>query len=196
MTLKLLCAVNLDHISAIDCAERDGTREVPNGDIRLAKQDATLYLVTQNGASLSTAQPPTEDCSRAMYGHDRLAVAGLGPGVDLSLKTKRGSTSHVFFTNDVENESTAVHLVRNASLRNHSERVIIRLIDGSACVYRLVTDSKRPSGVNTNTLVPLIRSVPSAADAIHSARTIPWQCRTSPLRRRVMPGINRCAAPV
>jgi len=109
VVLRLRCAVDLDRKGEPGCLSRGGTR-VPNADIRLARENATLYLVAENNAAISTAEPPASDCSLVMAGNNRLAVAGLGPGVDFCVRTNRGSVSHVFFTDDVENESTAVSL--------------------------------------------------------------------------------------
>jgi hypothetical protein len=69
-----------------------------------------LYLIALNGAALSKPEASTSDGSGVTYGNDRLAVVGLGPGVDFCVRTKRGSVSHAFFTYDVEKESTAIAL--------------------------------------------------------------------------------------
>ena len=71
-------------------------------------------------------------------------------------------------------------------------RMVARAIPGS----KLVTNSIRTSGANTNTLVPLIFSCPSLDRATQSASTVPWQCRTPPLRSSTIPGMNRCDAPM
>ena len=110
VVLTLGCVADLDRNGEPVCPGRHGIRKAPNADIGLAKENSTVYLVAWNGAALSTAEPPPSDCSRVIYGNTRLAVAGLGPGVDFCLRTKRGFVSHVFFTNDVKNESTAVSL--------------------------------------------------------------------------------------
>jgi hypothetical protein len=110
VVLTLRCAIDLDRKRGPVCPSREGITRMPNADIRLARENATLYLIAENGAAISTAEPPTADCSPATYGNNRLAVAGFGPGVDFFVRTNRGSVSHVFFTDDVENESTAVSL--------------------------------------------------------------------------------------
>jgi hypothetical protein len=70
-------------------------------DIRLAKENGILYLIAVNGVALSKPDASTSDCSGVTYGNDRIAVVGLGPGVDFCVRTKRGSVSHAFFTDDV-----------------------------------------------------------------------------------------------
>lgn len=105
------CAVDLDREGVKTCPERDNAGPgVRDSDLRLAKENGTLYLVAMNGAALSTPYVATSDCSGIAYGSKRIAIAGLGPGVDFCVRTKRGSVSHVFFTDDVGNESTTVTL--------------------------------------------------------------------------------------
>ena len=77
---------------------------------RLARENGTLYLVAVNGATLCTPDAATMDCSGVTFGTQRIEVAGLGPGVDFCMRTKRRNVSHVFFTNDIENETSAVAL--------------------------------------------------------------------------------------
>jgi len=110
VVLALRCVADLDRKGQPVCPDREGGTRAPNADIGLAKENSTVYIVTENGAALSTAEPPTSDCSRATYGNTLLPVAGLGPGVDFCVRTQRGSISHVFFTDDVENENTSVSL--------------------------------------------------------------------------------------
>ncbi len=110
VVLALRCVADLDRKGEPVCPDRDGVTRAPNADIGLVKENSIVYIVAENGAALSTAEPPKSDCSRATYGNTRLPVAGLGPGVDFCVRTKRGSISHVFFTDDVENENTAVSL--------------------------------------------------------------------------------------
>jgi hypothetical protein len=108
--LKLRCVADLDRKSKPVCPGHDGAIRAPSADVGLAQENSTVYLVAENGAALSTAQPPTSDCSHATYGNTRLPVAGLGLGVDFCVRTKRGSFAHVFFTDEVENLGTALSL--------------------------------------------------------------------------------------
>lgn len=110
VVLTFRCAIDLDRKAEPVCPGRDGVARAPNTDIRLARENTALYLVAENGAEISTAEPLTSDCSRVTYGNNRLALAGLGLGVDFCVQTDRGSVSHVFFTGDVETESNAVRL--------------------------------------------------------------------------------------
>ncbi|MGH9632542.1 MAG: carboxypeptidase-like regulatory domain-containing protein [Bryobacteraceae bacterium] len=111
VTLRPTCAVDLDRKGETVCPEQeDDIQMARDSDIRLAKLNGTLYLVAVNGAALSEPYASTSDCSRVTYGNDSIPVVGLGPGVDCCVRTKRGSVSHVFFTEDVENESTTVAL--------------------------------------------------------------------------------------
>jgi hypothetical protein len=70
--------------------------------------NGTLNLVAVNGAALSTLYPATSDCSHIAYGDDRIPVVGLVPGVDFCVRTNRGFVAHVFFTDDIENQTATV----------------------------------------------------------------------------------------
>ena len=96
VVLALRCAVDLDRQGEPICPSRDRVKRTPNADIRLVRENAILYLVPENSAAISTAEPPTSDCSLVTYRNHRLAVAGLGVGVDFCVRTNRGSISHVF----------------------------------------------------------------------------------------------------
>ena len=111
VTLKLGCGVNLDRKNETLCPEQnDAIQRKRSADIRLVRENAILYLVSVSGAQISAAYASNTDCSGVTYGTDHLAVAGLGPGVDFCVTTKRGSVSHVFFTDDLDNQSTAASL--------------------------------------------------------------------------------------
>jgi len=108
--LTLGCVADLDREREPVCPGRRGVTRARSADIGLANENSTLYVVAKNGAAFSIAEPPTSDCSRATYGNTRLAVAGLGLGVDFCVRTNRGSFAHVFFTDDAGNENTGLSL--------------------------------------------------------------------------------------
>jgi hypothetical protein len=93
------------------CPELEGgVLKAPDSDLRLAEENGTLYLLPVNGAALSQSNALTSGCSGVTFRNERFGVVGLGQGVDFCVRTKDGSVSHVFFTDDVENQSTTVAL--------------------------------------------------------------------------------------
>lgn len=110
VVLNFHCAVNLDDKGKPVCTEEAGLLKSQGADIRLSRENGAFYLSGVNGAALSAPYPSTLDRSGATYGTDRIAVAGLGRGVDFCVRTERGFISHVFFTEDIENDSRTVGL--------------------------------------------------------------------------------------
>jgi hypothetical protein len=106
--LKASCAVKLTQTAKVVCPDRGGNFD--SVDIRLTQEEGALYLVPANGASLSQAYASNLDCSGVKYELNRMSVAGLGPGVDFCVRTRRGDIAHVFFTEDVETKSDSVSL--------------------------------------------------------------------------------------
>jgi hypothetical protein len=109
--LALSCAVNLEGAGQPVCSKRNGpVHDGRDVDIRLERINGMSYLIAMNGSAICARPPSNSECSGVKYDLERLAIVGLGPGVDFCVRTKRGSLSHVFFTEDVENESTSVAL--------------------------------------------------------------------------------------
>ena len=67
VTLRLPCAVNLGRKGATVCPKGGGAVRARNADIRLAEENAALYLVTANGAAMSDLYASTADCSGVTY---------------------------------------------------------------------------------------------------------------------------------
>lgn len=111
VTLSVQCAVDLDSKGETVCPEqRDDVLRSKDADIRLTKENGALYFTPLNKAALSRPNASTSDCLDSTYENERIAVVGLGPGVDFCVTTKRGAVAHVFFTDDVASHSTAVAL--------------------------------------------------------------------------------------
>lgn len=110
VTLKLSCAVDLDGKAEPVCQVTADAVDPRQADLRLARENGSIYLVAVNGATLCNPEAATTDCSGVTFGSQRIEVAGMGPGVDFCVKTKHGSVSHVFFTGDIENETSRVPL--------------------------------------------------------------------------------------
>jgi hypothetical protein len=111
VTLDVSCAVDLDRKSEPLCSKAADIIVSPRQvDIRVARENGTLYLVAMNGATLSKPDAATSDCSGVTFGTKRIQVIGFGHGVDVCVRTNRGSVSHVFFTEDIENNSSTVAL--------------------------------------------------------------------------------------
>jgi len=100
VTMKTGCAVDLDRKGDTICPEHE------DSDVSLVSKTGELSLVAVNGAALSTPYPSSRTCDDASFDRKDMAVVGLGLGVDFCVRTSRGSVSHVFFTDDIESEST------------------------------------------------------------------------------------------
>ncbi|MBS1827077.1 MAG: carboxypeptidase regulatory-like domain-containing protein [Acidobacteria bacterium] len=102
ITLKPSCAVDLDRKPTEACSAA-----TPATDIALIEQNNTLQLIPTNGATIS---PTNSNCTSTVYTNNKLPVSGLGPGVDFCVRTNKGALSHLFFVNDIDNQSTSVKL--------------------------------------------------------------------------------------
>lgn len=111
VTLGVSCAVDLDSKAKPVCpAPAEKTLSSRQMDLRVVRENGMLYLAAVNRATIGTPDAPTSDCSDVTVGSQRIAIAGLGPGVDICVKTDRGYLSHVFFTEDIKNQSSTVAL--------------------------------------------------------------------------------------
>jgi hypothetical protein len=105
LRLAPLCGVDFDNKGTVHCPATSASRRV---DIELDRDRGDLYLVAVNGAALSILEDSNADCSTARYGETRMRVNGFGPGVDLCVRSKRGALTHLFFTGDVNPESSHI----------------------------------------------------------------------------------------
>lgn len=111
VTLTPSCAVDLDRKPTPVCpAQAADLAFLQQADLRVARENGTLFLVAVNGATLCKPDAATSDCSGVAFGNQRLNIVGTGPGVDFCVKTKQGSVSHVFFTHDIERDINTVAL--------------------------------------------------------------------------------------
>ncbi len=101
VTMKLGCAVDLESKGDSICPERK------DSDVSLVHKNGKLSLVAVNGAGFSAPYPSSRTCDDVSFETNDIAVVGLGLGVDFCVRTKRGSVSHVFFTDDIESENTS-----------------------------------------------------------------------------------------
>lgn len=103
--LKEDCGADIDGKGMVQCAE--GLAGV---DFRLVRHGVGLSFAAENGARMALPNSSNPDCTTAEFGAARIRVDGLGPGVDLRVRGRRGTMAHVFFTDDVEREDRAVRL--------------------------------------------------------------------------------------
>lgn len=80
-------------------------------DLGLTRDDnGALHLTALNSAKIASPDNSAGDCRHAKWTEARLAITGLGPGIDFCVKTKRGNIAHAFFTEDVDPTAGTVHL--------------------------------------------------------------------------------------
>jgi hypothetical protein len=79
-------------------------------DLRLTKQNGTLYLEAINGAAISAPFVPTIDCRDVAFPNKTLPIDTFGKGVGVCIHTSNGAYSHLFFTTHIDETTTAIGL--------------------------------------------------------------------------------------
>jgi hypothetical protein len=112
--VPLGCAVDIDKGKVLCTVVLDGPATASPVKDRTTDfwlnvgSDKHVYLEPRNGARLAEPNSAAADCRGAVFLSHRVRVDGLGRGSDLCLRSNGGRYSHVFFTDEVQPDSTQI----------------------------------------------------------------------------------------